>query len=256
MPKPVRVHLMHASMQYSDTKAQQAADADTVFTRAQARDVWWITGTEANAPEDRANFQRGAVEHGYRFFHKGGDVWIAVDPARITGPVEADFTLVVKGKAGSYPHRGVLRVSFGTELGRITVLAAHYNLSGPRHPHAPGAEQNPQLAAEIGKQAKKYGKGSALVFYGGDQNLHDERRGVDTFYGAPLTSVWDELGTYPPTHPGHETIDVIASYNKDGRVKAAYGRTRADDQVKLHTDHYLVEAGFDVLPLTKVRRAG
>jgi hypothetical protein len=248
-PKAVRVHVMHQSMQYSDTKAQQLEDADKLFARAKSRGVWWVTGTEANQPEDSANFKKGAEDHGYRYFHKGGDVWVAVDPL-VASNFQSAFTMVIPGKAGSYPNRGVLRVSFSNvELGRINVLACHYNLSGPQHPHAPGAKQNPVLAAEIAKQAERYGQGSGLVFYGGDQNLRDEKPGVDTFYGKPLTSAWDELKHYEPTHAGAETIDVIASYNKDGRVKAAYIRALPDSKFKLNTDHFLVEAGFDVLPV-------
>jgi hypothetical protein len=246
--KAVRVDVMHQSMQYSDTTAQQLADSRKLFERARIRQVWWVTGTEANQPEDSRNFKQEAEAHGYRYFHRGGDVWIAVDPARAT-KFDSDFTEVIKGKAGSYPTRGVLRVSFDTDLGRVTVLACHYNLSGPRHPNAPGAKQNPKLAAALSNAAEQYGKGTGLVFYGGDQNLKDEN--TDTFYGHPLTSAWDELKHYEPTHPGRETIDVIASYNKDGRVKANYIHAKNDSQFKLHTDHFLVEAGFDVSPLPK-----
>lgn len=238
----MRVDVMHYSAQTQDTLPQKAADAAKVFARARARDVWWLTGTEANNAADARVLQNAAKGQGFRFITRGGDVWVAVDPSRATGTITAAFTLVIHGKAHRYPNRGVLRVSFTTEqLGRITVLAAHYNLI-----RGSGEEDNPQLAKEIAKQARKYGRGSALVFYGGDQNLSDRRE--DTFLGAPLTSAWDELGHYQPTHD-RRTIDVIASYNRDGRVSAAYCRSLQDAQLALHTDHYPVEAGFDVTPL-------
>jgi hypothetical protein len=238
----MRVDVAHVSFQYNDTPAQQQADADAVFKRAVARDLWWLTGTEANTAQNRETQQAAAVRWAYRYFRPGGDVWVAVDPSRAISPFEVDWTPVIPGAKGRHPERGVVRVSFDTKaLGRITVLAAHYNLergSGPR--------DNPKIAAAVGKAAKRYGKGSNLVFYGGDQNLGDRKQ--DTFLGGPLTSAWDELGSYEATHD-KRTIDVIASYNNDGRVKAAYCRALDDTELRLHTDHFLVEAGFDVTVL-------
>jgi hypothetical protein len=71
----------------------------------------------------------------------------------------------------------------------------------------------------------------------------DDRK-TDTFFVAPMTSAWDELDKYENT--GHGPIDVIASYDHDGRVKAKYIRALDDKEFSLHTDHFLIEAGFDV----------
>jgi hypothetical protein len=248
----MRLQIMHVSMQYSDTAAQQASDTEKVFARAAARGVWWVTGTEANQLEDSRIFEAGAKAYGYRYYRKGGDVWVALDSSRTTGPVTAHWTKVIPGAAGRHPERGVLAVSFPTALGKVTVLACHYNLTPTARHGGSGPKDNPKLAREIGKQARKHGKGTGLVFYGGDQNLRDER--VDTFLGGPLTSAWDELGRHEPTHGGRETIDVIASYDRDGRVKAAYCRSLDDTELKLATDHFLVEAGYDVAPLALVQR--
>lgn len=254
MTATLRIDVMHISMQYSDTTAQQRADSDKVFARARTRKIWWVTGTEANNAEDRANISSGAAKYGFRFIHKGGDVWIAIDPARIAGNLKSDFTKVIQGVAGRYPTRGVLRATFDPKLpvGQLTILAAHYNLGPPGHPHGTGPVDNPLIAKEIGRQAKVYGKGSGLVFYGGDQNIHDNK--FDSFYGEPLTSTWDELRHYAPTHPGPETIDVIASYDPDGRVKAAYSRSQNDATFHLNTDHFLVEAGFDITLLKPAKK--
>jgi len=241
---------MHASMQYSDTKAQQIHDAQAVFAYAQKHRVWWLTGTEANQPADAANFRIGAEQYSYQFIHRGGDVWVALSPLVAAGRPSSAWTAVIPGKKGAYPTRGVLRVSFShVQLGRITVLASHYNLSGPKHPNAPGAKQNPIIAAELQAQVRKYGKGNGLVFYGGDQNMHDERPHSDTFFGGWLISAWDELDVYDPTHPGHETIDVIARSIKDTRVGAVYCHGLDDTKIALHTDHYPVEASYDIRPL-------
>jgi hypothetical protein len=242
----MRVHTMHVSLQYNDSPAQQQADADAVFKRASARDVWWLTGTEANTAANAKIQRAAATRWAYRYYRGEGDVWIAVDGNRAQGGIDTEWTPVVKGKAGRYPNRGVLRVSFDNEqLGRFSVLAAHYNLA-----RGSGPKDNPKIAAAVGEQAAEHGRGARLVFYGGDQNIGDRKE--DTFLGGPLTSAWDELGGYEATHD-RRTIDVIASYNNDGRVSAVYCRALDDSELRLHTDHFLVEAGFEVAPLKRRR---
>jgi hypothetical protein len=233
------VDLMHISMQYSDTSSQQATDTNKVFSRAKNRKVWWVTGTEANHASDAAIFKKGAEDHGYKFFKGGGDVWIAVDSTRTVGNIQQQWVEIIPGVAGRHPNTGILRITFKTKsIGEVTVLAGHYVL-----PDAP----NEKMAREIGRQAREFGGGNKLVFYGGDQNMHEKR--LDTFWGEPLTSAWDELKHWEPTH-GKDCIDVIASYNKDTRVKAEYCRAKNDSVFKLNTDHFLVEAGYEVKPLS------
>src|SRR5690606_34500732 len=126
-----------------------------------------------------------------------------------------------KGKR--WGPKGLVHVSFESsneDLGRVAVGAAHY-LTDARRPSSPYWVWNEKLGEEIGKWAREEGKGPALVFYGGDQNMADRRNDEpqgDTFFGEPLTSTWDELRKWENT--GHGTIDVIATYNKDGRVSA------------------------------------
>ena len=66
--------------------------------------------------------------------------------------------------------------------------------------------------------------------------------------GGPLTSAWDELGIYQNT--GHGNIDVIASYDRDRRVRAEHIQAFPDSDFPLATDHFLVEAWY------RVRRLG
>lgn len=252
-PKTVRLHVGHWSAQFSDTPGQQATDAEAVFARAQRRKEAWITGTEGGGREFRALLRTAAEKYGYRFFFKGpNDAWLAVRKDLIAGNVSVEMEVVTKAGEGFGPHgdRGVLAVSFDTKnLGRITVLACHYLTRG--RPGAKTAEYrqnveiNARLAAKVGELAKRLGAGSALVFYGGDQNIVD--RDEDTFMGQPLTSSWDELEKWENT--GHGNIDVIASYDKDGRVVAVYCRALDDTEFKLFGDHFLVESGFDVVAL-------
>jgi GH25 family lysozyme M1 (1,4-beta-N-acetylmuramidase) len=250
--KPLVLDLMHASMQYSDNDAQMASDSDKIFARAAKRGVPWITGTEAGADDLRKHLQKAAEEHGYRvFFGNRNDSWVAVSKDVQKGKAEVDYTPVIFTGDGVGHHgpRGVLAVTFDTKvpgLGRVTVLATHYLTKGrpvKNATYSANIEYNEILAREVGRLSRKYGKGSALVFFGGDQNIVD--RDHDTFLGlTDMTSSWDELEKYENT--GHGNIDVIASYDKDGRVVAAYCRALDDKEFALHTDHFLVESGFEV----------
>lgn len=252
VPKPIRLHLMEVSLQYSDTDAQKMADLDKIFARAAKRGVAAVAGTEVGKAEFRDMVKAAATKHGYRHAASVSetDTWVAVRKDLIKGGWAVECEVVVSHREGSGHHgnRGVLAVSFDSlpEIGRVTILACHYLTKG-----RPGAKdpdyrvnvpQNRELAAEVGRLARKHGAGSALVFYMGDQNIVD--RDEDTFMGQPLTSSWDELKKWENT--GHGNIDVIASYDPDGRVVAVYCRALDDSEFPLATDHWVVESGFDV----------
>ena len=125
--------------------------------------------------------------------------------------------------------------------------AAHY-LTKARHPGAVHAgidhwAWNKKLGTAVGKWAEVAGAGISTAWYGGDQNMNDSRNGQpqgDTFFGAPMTSCWDELSKWPNT--GHGTIDVIATYDNDGMVSCIDARALDDGRFFLEQDHYLVEA--------------
>jgi len=241
----VLVLAMHASLQHTDPPAQQTSDAARIFTRAAARGVWWVTGTETNPAVRPA-----ATAHGYRYVHLGGDVWTAINTRRIQpGTLSAGWHKDIPGVAHRHPARGVLRVSFrNPRIGWVTVLSAHYDL--------PDASNRP-IAADISRQARWYGRGRRLVFTGLDTNMHLRHRNLDPFFGAPLTTSWAELRHYEWTHPGPETIDTVASYDRDTRVAAAWCHAAEDTVFPLHTDHYPVTAGYRLqpLPLARLREA-
>lgn len=267
-PEPVRetqrLHLMHASMQFSDTPAQMTSDVGRLFDRAERRKVAWVTGTEAGPGAEPLTelLKDIGADHGYRVFKPKAptDCWIAVDSERITkGSWDQGYIPVIPGSAhlekeGLVPQsskrwgpKGLVHVAFtDPALGRINVGAAHY-LTDARHPSSPYWEWNRKLGLAIGEWAVEVGAGQALAMYGGDQNMADNRNTEpqgDTFFGAPLTSAWDELGKWENT--GHGNIDVIASYDRDSRVKVVYCRALDDREFPMHTDHFIVEAGFDV----------
>jgi hypothetical protein len=274
-PKPekdfVIVKAMHASLQFSDRPAQQEQDIKDLFARARKRGVWFITGTEAGPgaePTGELLLSAGAAA-GYRVWvpseHRGPgrstDCWVAVDSSRIKkGSWKKGYEPVIPGSkhlyaaagiSAEFPKwgpKGIVWVSFENEdIGETSVGAAHYLTKGrgPKGQPIKGIDHfhwNKELAAAIGDWAREHGKGRAIVFYGGDQNIVD--RTEDTFFGQPLTSAWDELDRYENT--GHGNIDVIASYDADGRVEAKAVRALDDTEFFQHSDHFVLEAEYRV----------
>lgn len=243
------VRVAHASMQFSDTDAQHTADAQKVFKRCRSRGTRWITGTESGPGADnlRIALQKAAWANGYRFFtDPRTDGWIGVDRSFTTGGFVFRYQHLFDGKAGLHTDRGICSVTFTNEaLGKITVGTAHYFTKGKR-PGDPFFPENVRYIDAVNAWARKYGEGDRLCFYGGDQNMVD--RDVDTFRGGPLTSLWDELGKYEDT--GHGNIDVIASYDGDGRTRGASVNALTDAEFHLHSDHFLVEGAFKIKPLS------
>lgn len=258
IPKPPavrlreRVLLMQISMQFSDSLAQKKADAYRIFTRARNKKAMAIFGTESLEIGTRVILRAAAAKHGFRFFAGSGqDAWFAVNRSFIdsgwetfTGPV------IVPGKKGDHSHKKVTWVSFYNErIGRVTLFGQHLLTKGRPSAKDPEyrqhIEENRDILQATAKEVVKRGAGQAICFYGGDQNIVDVHD--DTFMGAPLTSAWDELKKWQDT--GHGNIDVIASYDRDGRVSAVSARSFKDKTFPLHTDHYLVEAQYDILVL-------
>lgn len=259
MSKPHQLTILHASLQYSDTRTQRAEDAETVMS--QGADL--ITGTEAgpgsgNTPEE---LKRQAKKHGYWFFLPAAptDCWVAASKELMPKKPATGWEKVLEGShAMGDPHRygpkGIVWLRGETELGRISLGAFHgltkARFHGMERRHKPGdpvdhRAQNMKLGRALGRWATREGKGQALAFVGGDSNLNDKKD--DVFFGGPLTTCWDELKSWPNT--GHGCIDVIASYDKDGRVSCKRARSFNDRQLHLHTDHFLIRATYEVRPL-------
>lgn len=243
-PKPYKLHLTQASMLYSLSLKRKEDDLEKIFARAARRDVAAVGGTEFADDASRALLRKVAGSYGYRVFHNRGrdDVWIAVARDFITGKVKMEWELIVPmeegyGKKGP---RGLLQVHLSdSPIGPVTFAEAHLLTRGQMREKT---HLNERFTSKIGEAARDGGRGKRLFFYMGDQNIID--RDNDTFLGAPLTSAWDELEKWENT--GHGNIDVVASYDRDGKVSASYCRALDDGEFHLHGDHFLVEAGFHV----------
>lgn len=244
MQRTLKLRLGHASMLYKVSQAQAKHDAEAIFKRG----FDWITGTEAGENPVQSALRDAADKYNYKIFIYQ-DNWIAVEKSTI----DPDSWFQVGNKIidndkviGPGHDTNVARVTFKHKiLGTITILCSHYPTKGRPVPSGifrRNLRWTRFLARAIGALGRKFGKGRALVFYGGDQNIID--RINDTFFGQPFTSAWDEIGRYENT--GHGNIDVIASYDSDKRVECTGVRALDDFELQLFTDHYLVEAGYRV----------
>lgn len=236
---------IHASMQFSDSKEQMQHDVDALFDLK--ADIY--TGTEAGGGGGGQNLRAILVKQtkarGYRFTVKG-DTWVAVNKDIIKSKwFRTGFVHVIDSSQGTGKHtnKGITWASFkGVDgLGKITVGAGHYLTKGRpdgSFVYRVNVKWNDLYAKAIGKWAKRKGKGEALAFYGGDQNIVDKFS--DTFFGEPLTSSWDELKKWQNT--GHGNIDVVASYDRDERVSWVSVNALNDKNLFLNTDHYPVKS--------------
>lgn len=279
----MRVRIAHISLQFSDTNKQHTQDLEKLFDRAVRRKYAWITGTEAGpgARNTGEELVRVAREHNYRPWvpseqaegnGRATDTWVAVREDLISGGWEQGYIPVIPGSSALYREnghdpdsnprwgpKGVVHVGFDSDVfgSRVSVASSHY-LTGGRSPSAGPVkgvdhwEWNETLARAIGDWFREAGRGRNLAFYGGDQNMSDKKNDApqgDTFFGANVTSVQDELKKWEGT--GHGPIDVIATYNKDGRVSALKVTVLDDKEFHLHTDHFLVEALVNVEPIKR-----
>lgn len=234
----------HYSLQFSDTAREKKHDAAEMFSNKYDA----ITGTESGERETRLILRTAAHNAGYTL-HVGNSNFVAFKKKLIRPNSYKFGSKAFVNNDLTFGPGHDLHVTWGqikvNRLGTLTVLASHYATKGRpvRGPLSVNLRWNKVLAKNIGDMAEKFGEGSdAIVLYGGDQNIVD--RTADTFFGEDLTSVWDELQKWENT--GHGNLDVIASYDRDHRVKARYIRALDDKEQFMHTDHYPVEAGFRV----------
>lgn len=245
---PLTVRLGHASLQFSDTRAQKQADLDTLFERALKKDYWWLTGTEAGEMPYTRLLHLACQSHGFRL-HRWRGNWIAVQRERIKrGTWDSSHVFVAKAGdvAGPGHDLGFPWASFeNPEIGTVSVAAVHFATKG-RRKGDPNHRHNVEYATKLGTWGRLHGRGRALAFVHGDVNTDDGEQ--DVFHGQPFTTAWDAVGKWPNTH-GAGTIDVIASYDKDSRVVPVKARTLRDRQLHLHSDHQLIEAEYQIRPL-------
>lgn len=251
----MQVHFAHLSMQFDDTNAQHTHDLEKVF--GQGFDV--ITGTEAGfgAGNTASEVKRIASDTNYRFkIVDKYDTWVAVKGSLVVkDSVVTGADHVIGGSAsmtpkppGTWGQKAIVWLQFtNKDLGQIAVGAVH-TLTAKNAGTDLKIKSDRMFADDMKAWAKKHGAGASLAFIGGDFNNNDQT--MDFFQGGPMTTCWDELKLYPPTS-GRRTIDAIASYDFDTRVKCLSARTYTDTAFFLNTDHLLISAVYEIKPIVK-----
>ena len=268
----MRVRVAHASLEYKDSDKQHTHDIEKIFDRCVDRRVAWIMGTEAGPGSGNTAKEliRIARKHDYKPWvpsqqskagGRGTDCWIAVRQDLIKSNWKTGYIPVLDSSDAMYDEMGVDRkfprwgpkgivwASFGIEskLGRISLGAGHHLTKGQRK--GPSSvhildhwKLNEKLDRHFAEWMAEAGAGKDLVFASMDRNASD-RRNPASIEGA--TTIADELKKWPDTSKVGD-IDWILSLDKDTRVKGVRYDVLNDKEFFLNTDHFLLEATFQV----------
>lgn len=241
-PKPTKpssdIKFRHLSLQFTDPAEQTKHDCNLIF------DSWphVVTFTEAGKaqnPEARKYIEAKVGAEYYTFFD-GYDGAIAVKKS-LGRQIDHGYELVLKGVAGDHPNVGIAWLTVDNpKLGRITVAVTHWiREMGKPARHA----KNVQISTSMAKLLAMKASGSALGFFAGDANQNDKT--IDIMPGTDFTTVWDEQEVWPDTDTSEHTrtIDVIGTYDLDGRVDVVNARTLVS---KFYSDHKPVEAIINI----------
>lgn len=253
----VRIRIQHNSMQFSDDRDQHAHDAKVVFDFATNNDVWAVTGTESGSSPSNHDLRQLLIDQAHAhnwfgYFHKWGD-WVALNRRflhRFDHGYMGPFIPGTHGLSpaqGAHSPRGITWAqgeAKSANLGLMTFGAAHYLTAGSMKVSG----SNQRLVNGIGKYGHEHGGGKKLVFFDADANEHDDQ--VDVFRGKPFTTIADELHKHPKTHGKDKqhgsAIDIISSYDHDGRVTGKSYRVLDDSDLHLYADHFLLLADYNV----------
>lgn len=244
----------HVSLQFSDTKAEQTKDLETVFARGY--DV--LTGTEAGHSKtdwNQRELDRVALKYGYRIsnpiYH---DTWVAVKSVLVVsdwkqGSIHAleQSSKFVPKPPGRWGPKGVTWASWnmGKTYGQFAVAAVHPLTWGGTGTVALKNETDKKYAGVVRDWHAALPKATE-AFVGGDFNRNDKK--YDVFMGiAPFITSSDELKRWETT--GHGPIDGIAREKTSTRVKALSVTVLDDTELALGTDHFVVETVWEITAL-------
>lgn len=250
----------HASLQFSDREKQKEADVLTILKHAVEKNYWWITGTEGRGrrkgTKDKASaffLRKYAPKHGYYFFMQPeNDSWILIkmDVVDWINNIKDQFYRRIIPASRDHGNRGVLSKTFkNNRIGTVTVSAGHYLTRGNPYAKIPARRErvpgNRKLAGRIGRRLMFMARGKRLSFFGADTNIAGSPSVTDQTLIPGMITCWEEVGRWPGT--GYGNIDIIARAKKDKRVKCVSARVYRDKALFLHTDHFLVEAEYEVV---------
>jgi hypothetical protein len=232
------LRMQHSSLQFSDTRAQQAHDVEQLFKKGTLFPI--KTGTEASNTNPLFELIREAAGDYKHVIHNARGNFIAVDRKIIKpGTVKKGEVFIISndhlvGKMHDRVMPTLVFTHVDPRIGRVAVSASHFATKGAK-PGQPNYKANVLYSRKIGEWMRTAGRGSAIAFNAGDYNTND--RELDWTHGQNYTSMADELGAWQNT--GHGPIDGFCSYDRDGRVKARSFVVLDDSEMKMHTDHYV-----------------
>jgi hypothetical protein len=239
-----RIHLMQASMQFSDSIPQLERDLDFVF--AQGPDV--VGFTEITSSRWKDILRTKARANGYvAVIAPASNVNLAVKLGgdAQTGLKGQGAIKAADGVGGAYHGRYVAWARITWYGQNIYVHEAHWS----RLKH--GDRRHTDVTTQMAAQVKKHGQGNAISFFMGDVNISE---GVDNrnddpnmpnhiFRSHGLLTIWDEFRNQPPPPTlGRAVFDVVGSYRPDTQVTGA----RYVVHPKQRSDHSFVSAWYDV----------
>lgn len=238
----------HTSLQFSDTREQQRDDVEKLFKKGKAFPI--KTGTESgpeSGNDNREFLLEMAKDYNHRIVFAAGN-WVAVDRS-IAKPNSFKKHDILVAEAGELKKvrghdRRIAGLSFthvDDRIGRVTQGVTHYANLGQK-PGQPNYGVNVRIAQAAERWMRNAGRGHALAFLNGDFNTND--RVLDFAHGEEWTSMADELQRWKDT--GHGPIDGLASFNRDGRVKAKKLVVLDDSELHMHTDHYVLRGTWTI----------
>ncbi len=252
--KKSTIHLMHASMnQFEENLSAHAReDFRYIFTQVKP-DI--VSFTEM--AKIRGELKDVAQNNGYRpiFFtpNPGEAMAINTDVLKLKNHNKKMITPRISADQ-NWQWINWAEVKFGDET--VFYHTAHWlarlYLGGGRQ------QRHNTLSQQMAVHVRKHAEGNNISFFSGDWNLDDDPQGGDTrangnqiFRSNNLLTIWDEMKVYPNTK-GTDTIDIIGSYNGDGRVAAK----RYKRWPKQHSDHRFVSAWYEITTKVKANPGG
>lgn len=228
-------------MQFSDTHRQVNADLDAIFSRGADA----IGFTEVDPGNLRPVLHAAAKDHGYVVpVHRTSEA-VAVRRETL---LDHGVIPVHAGRLGLHGPRHIDWVEFKFGPNSVFFHEAHWVTGHGRD--ASRKRDHIKMTKAMIEATSRHGGGRHLSFFAGDINI-DERfdKGQDhskpdyLFNQAGLTTIWDELHRTIGTH-GRRTIDILGSYDRDGRVSAQ--KVKVWEQ--LNADHRQVSAWYRIKP--------
>jgi hypothetical protein len=247
------IHLMQASMQFSDSIAQLERDLD--YALSQGADV--VGFTEITSDQWKQILRAKARAHGYApVIAPKSNVNLAVKLGgdAQTGLKGQGAIKAADGVGGAYHGRYVAWARITWWGQNIYVHEAHWS----RLKH--GDRRHTDVTNQMAAQVKKHGQGNAISFFMGDVNISEgadnrnNERNMPNFIFREngLLTIWDEFQVLPPPTLGGAVFDVVGSFRPDKQVVGK----RYVVHPKQRSDHSFVSAWYDVDVSERVTAAG